>query len=199
MFRAINNTTEGYQLDMAEQDTLFNRFRNNAELVAAKVSKIKSVSDAIDYASVLVEKDTRRPVIIAAPEYSESEIDELQRNAPDTKIIAKDLYAYQAGISFAITTAEFGIADTGTLVINSNDMDKRLATMIADVHIVILPEIKIAATAADLIPDLNLLLSESSGYLAFVTGPSRTADIERVLVTGVHGPLELHILVIEDV
>jgi len=108
MFRAINKTTVGYQLNMAEQDSLFNGFRNNAELVAAKVSKIKSVYEAIDYLSVLVKKETSRPVIIAAPEFSESELDELLRKVPDTKIIEKDLYTYQAGISFALTTADFG-------------------------------------------------------------------------------------------
>jgi L-lactate dehydrogenase complex protein LldG len=122
-------------------------------------------------------------------------VDELQRKAAEISIIRKGLSACSDGVSFAITNAEFGIADTGTLVIDSWDMDKRLATMIADVHIAILPEAYIVATSADLIPDLDKLLSESSGYLAFVTGASRTADIERELVIGVHGPLELHILV----
>lgn len=183
---------------MTAQDTLFNAFKKNAALVDAKVKRVCSFAEVVDYVSALVSTDTSRPGTIAAPELSDTEVDQLQRKAPDISIIRKDLSARSDGVSFAITNAEFGIADTGTLVINSWDMDKRLATMIADVHIAILPEANIAATSADLIPDLNRLLYESAGYLAFVTGASRTADIERVLVVGVHGPLELHILVKGD-
>jgi len=191
----MTNAAEGRTMNMTAQDTLYNAFKTNARLAAAKVSRIGSFSEAFDFVAALISEDTSRPGIIAAPEFSEAELDELQGKLSDIKIIRKDLHAFSKGIAFALTNAEFGIADTGTLVLNSIDMDKRLATMIADIHIAILPETKIAATAADLIPDLNRLLSGSSAYLAFVTGPSRTADIERVLVVGVHGPLELHILV----
>jgi len=41
-------------------------------------------------------------------------------------------------------------------------------------------------------------IPDAPGYVAFVTGASRTADIERVLAIGVHGPLEMHILLLED-
>jgi L-lactate dehydrogenase complex protein LldG len=183
---------------MAAQDILYDAFKKNAELADARVARIGSFSEAIDCVAKLVKNHSGRSAIIAAPELSDSELNELQHKTPDIKIMRKDLHHYSEGISMAITNAEFGIADTGTLVINSKDMDKRLATMIADVHVAFLPESKIAGTAADLIPDLDLVLSASAGYLAFVTGPSRTADIERVLVVGVHGPLELHILVVKD-
>jgi L-lactate dehydrogenase complex protein LldG len=42
------------------------------------------------------------------------------------------------------------------------------------------------------------LSKDGPAYVAFVTGASRTADIERVLAIGVHGPLEMHILLLED-
>ena len=56
--------------------------------------------------------------------------------------------------------------------------------------------------AAGLLPDLPSLLKrvnpKKAAYLALITGPSRTADIERVLTIGVHGPERLIILVIDD-
>lgn len=183
---------------MEEKKKLFDLFRKNAELVSAQVRKIRTISEAIDYAAVLVNTDNCREKIIAAPEFTRPELDELQLRSPGSKLIQTDISTYTRGISVAVTTAEFGIAETGTLVIDSKNMDRRLSTMIADIHVAILSESKIVQTFEDLLPEMNRILSASSGYLAFVTGASRTADIERVLVVGVHGPLELHVLVMED-
>ena len=89
-------------------------------------------------------------------------------------------------------------AETGTLVINSTSEDLRLATMISDIHLAILPTSRIKKDDLDLTSELHKLLADPKNFTAFITGPSRTADIERVLAIGVHGPLELHILLLED-
>jgi Uncharacterized conserved protein len=102
------------------------------------------------------------------------------------------------GVDIGFTLADFGIAETGTLVINSNSEELRLATMIAEFHVAVLPQSKIRETSRDLEAELAALTSVQPSYTAFVTGASRTADIERVLALGVHGPLELHILLLED-
>ncbi len=103
-----------------------------------------------------------------------------------------------AGIDIGVTMADYGIAETGTLVIDSSSEAVRLATMISEIHVAILPLSRLRATAHDLEPELTAYMRTPANYLAFVTGASRTADIERVLAIGVHGPLELHILLLED-
>lgn len=98
---------------MAVQDILFNAFKKNAGLADAKVRRIGSFSEAIAYVSALVSEDASRPGIIAAPELSDAELDDILCKIPATQILQKDLYACSDGIPFAITKAEFGIADTG--------------------------------------------------------------------------------------
>jgi L-lactate dehydrogenase complex protein LldG len=62
----------------------------------------------------------------------------------------------------------------------------------------VLPAEKIKPTSEALENKLNNeLKGNSASYIAFITGASRTADIERVLAIGVHGPIELHILIME--
>ena len=90
---------------------------------------------------------------------------------------------------------DWGLADTGTLVQDATDVDKRLVSTLPPLHIAIVP------TAA-LLPDLAAVFERvdprKSAYLSFITGPSRTADIERVLTIGVHGPERLVIILVDD-
>ena len=97
-----------------------------------------------------------------------------------------------------VSGANFGIAATGTVVLESTDEAVRIATTLPEKHFVILDPGKILDTAEQAVPILNDFHKQlPHAYLAYITGPSRTADIERVLTIGVHGPAELHILLLE--
>lgn len=113
-------------------------------------------------------------------------------------LVQTSLRTHAGGMDMGITHADYAIADTGTLVINSDGEDKRLATMVVDVHVALLKKSCIYPTALDMAPELEEMTRSPNSYTAFITGASRTADIERVLAIGVHGPLELHIMLLED-
>ena len=106
--------------------------------------------------------------------------------------------AKAAGLSSDVARASRGIAATGTCVVVTDDEETRLATMLPEVSIIVL-------NASDIVPDLPDIapfLRERqtvgrASYTSFITGPSRTADIERVSAIGVHGPLELVIVLVE--
>ena len=96
-----------------------------------------------------------------------------------------------------VVRAAKGIAQTGTCIVVTDDESVRLDTMLPEVSVILL-------NRADILPDLPsaapfLRAEQTQGcasYVSFITGPSRTADIERVSAIGVHGPLELHIVLI---
>jgi L-lactate dehydrogenase complex protein LldG len=97
-----------------------------------------------------------------------------------------------------VTGANFALADTGSVVLESTDEAVRLATTLPERHFVLLDPSKILADGFAAIPYLRQFREKSPRhFLAYISGPSRTADIERVLTIGVHGPKELHILLME--
>ncbi len=99
-----------------------------------------------------------------------------------------------------VTFCNFAMADTGTVVLDSTSEDVRLATTIPEVHFVILDPAKILTDNLAAAAPMNTLYAGSEPrFVAYITGPSRTADIERVLTIGCHGPRELHILLVPDV
>jgi L-lactate dehydrogenase complex protein LldG len=113
-------------------------------------------------------------------------------------VLPESLKDHKSDIHTAVTWADRAIAETGTLVIDSGSEDLRIATMLSEIHIAIIKSSRILSEAADLSGYLLEKMKSPPGYMAFITGASRTADIERVLAIGVHGPQELHILVMED-
>lgn len=96
-----------------------------------------------------------------------------------------------ASADIGITGADFAIADTGTLVLLSGPEQPRLTSLLPPVHIAILEK-------ETIVPNIHALfakLGESHenydrlcSCISFITGPSRTADIELNLTLGVHGP-----------
>ena len=100
-----------------------------------------------------------------------------------------------ASAAIGITSADYALADTGTLVMLSSAEEARMISLLPPVHIAIVPRVRILTGLDELlwmVPQPGL----STSSMVLITGPSRTADIEQILVRGVHGPGEIHILVI---
>lgn len=96
-----------------------------------------------------------------------------------------------------ITTCECLVAQLGSALVSSRASGGRGLSILPHVHVIV-------ATVDQVVPDLDTAISdvrarnggETPSMLSFITGPSRTGDIERILVLGAHGPKELHVLLI---
>jgi L-lactate dehydrogenase complex protein LldG len=88
-------------------------------------------------------------------------------------------------------------ADTGTLVVASGTGRPRLAWLLPDRHIAFVDTARIYADKRAFLDDARTAAALDAAHVAFVTGPSRTADIELTMTRGVHGPRELHIVLID--
>ena len=143
---------------------------------------------------------TRVHKIVAAPQLPKEDFDQLAKLCEERglRCIHEGVRAHLAGIDVGVGLAELGVAASGTCLCNVDNEDVRLSGMVSEISILLL---KKSAIYPDL-PSVADKLRERVGhdnpsYTTFITGPSRTADIERVAAVGVHGPLELHIILLE--
>ena len=138
---------------------------------------------------------------IAVPGFSDEEFAALEAKAEGTgiKLLRSGLRNHLGGFDTGITKAEALITDSVTCIVNSNSEEVRIGSMVAELSIMLVKKSTLLDRLEDSAPlMLDLLNRGGASYTAMITGPSRTADIERVGALGVHGPLELHIVLLED-
>jgi len=179
-----------------EDSNLFERMKEKAEAVQAVVKRLTSRQEVFEYAVELTV--AQAGATLAAPGLPPEDLKILGERcrAAGVELLEPPYRKAVKGVHTALTPADGGIAETGTLVLDSTSEDLRLATMLGEVHVAFLEESAIVPDAFALEPLLDGWMKAPPRYAAFITGASRTADIERVLTIGVHGPGELHICVI---
>jgi L-lactate dehydrogenase complex protein LldG len=174
-------------------------FREKLEMVGGHCVVVRDEAEAAGSLSrILAELQTtplraRRIALSDAPSVSrlvnaaEGEVDEVT-----TSPNAADLFGYDVGV----TAAQAAIAETGTLVLESESERHRLVSLLPPVHIAIVKAEDICLTLGDALRYVRRGgESGMSRTITFITGPSRTADIELTLTIGVHGPKELYVIV----
>jgi len=108
------------------------------------------------------------------------------------------LHADIATCEASVTSCEFLVARTGSLVLSSVQQG-RLPSVYAPIHICIARTSQLVYDVKDGLEAMREKYRQSMpSLITFATGPSRTADIEKTLVVGVHGPKEVYCFVIED-
>lgn len=99
-----------------------------------------------------------------------------------------------------LTAADYAIAETGTIVLSSDEQNALLVSLLPPVHIALVRSSQIAASLDEVISKVGkerIGRVEPSRSVTLITGPSRTSDVELVLSIGVHGPKELHVIILD--
>jgi L-lactate dehydrogenase complex protein LldG len=178
-----------------QQERLIAVFSEAARAVGAEIASASGVEDVVNYVKSL----GSGPVMV--PHFTSGERLKLAAafKMAGVALVQDDLRQGAATAAVGVTGANFAFAATGTVVLESTSEDIRLATTLPEHHVVLLDPSKILEDDLAAVPHLRTFHQNSPrNYLAYITGPSRTADIERVLTIGVHGPKQLHILLFSD-
>jgi L-lactate dehydrogenase complex protein LldG len=119
-----------------------------------------------------------------------------------TETAAADFISRTSAARIGVSGVDYALADTGTLVLLACQGQARSISLLPPVHIAVVKPEQILSGLADLFPLLRGAAEaegrDLSSAITFITGPSRTADIELTLVVGVHGPQELHVVLLDS-
>jgi L-lactate dehydrogenase complex protein LldG len=182
-----------------ESSAIIEAFKTRAEAVSAQVERVASKELAMELIVRLLhregveDKPHSRAVWAESSMIGDAAKQQLKSAVPGLRFdVTREL---AADAKIGISQMDWALANTGTLVQCADAVDNRLVSTLPLLHVAFV-------SSAAILPDLPALLNRvdpaKSAYLSFITGPSRTADIERVLTIGVHGPERLIILLVDD-
>jgi len=180
---------------------LLDMFMNEITKVSGKAIILKSEDEIKDYVIRLVEEHSAKSLAIWESDFlKQINLREFLENK-GLKFAPPNSKEEMAEADIGITEADFGIADTGTLVLIANEKQPRSVSLIPPIHVAILQSDVILEKMEDVFAILKNSLDETGSIakltscITFITGPSRTGDIELNITLGVHGPKELFVLI----
>lgn len=177
---------------------MYEQFKAKAEAVSAEVHRFPTQVEAMDFIVDFMKTEQ----VADSPEHYA-----VWADCPFLEQADKALLEEIDGIYFevnrerannsrlGISQVDWALADIGTLVQDATAIDKRLVSTLPFIHMAILPTDGLRQDMADWIGSAD---PQKMAYTSMITGPSRTADIERVLTIGVHGPKRLIIVCVDD-
>jgi L-lactate dehydrogenase complex protein LldG len=183
-----------------ETEQLLAEFREKAEPLGVAIHRVSSQTEAAQVVENWLCGEGITSIVVA---------EELSERAPeflaalsqagmssDCPTSPEEMRDAPAGASLAL----LAIAETGSTLLSESSLRDRSVGMLSLAHFIVCPTEALVASLDDAAPVLRrLALAPGGAFSTLVTGPSRTADIERVLTVGVQGPGKVMVLFVDDV
>lgn len=178
--------------DLSHLD-LLTQFKSRLEELYGEYRSLPTGVGLVDFLAGLLASEDLCPAIF--PARLRGLANELSNRGIKTIVIEPStesrtlVYKADPRLSVGITPVDALISETGTLAIASTGAGERIASLVPPIHIALLLDTAIYKTLEEFLAE-----SDPSKTWQFISGPSRTADIEKVLVLGVHGPTRLVVI-----
>jgi len=182
---------------MENVNTLYEKFKTKYEGVNGecyRVAKMEQIGDLL--IQIIGAKGAKSISLFESPLTQAGQIKEKLSQAGFV-VHTEDLLKTTEMDDIGITEVNWAIAELGTLVQVAPEVDNRLCSTLVPIHIALLKTTSIVPELDDMLETLHQL-PEIPGFVGFMTGPSRSSDIERILEIGVHGPEQALVIMIDE-
>lgn len=172
-------------------------FKENAQAASVELKEVKSYEEAIPVIEGIIE-DVKASSIAAVGGDESEKLNNIYKNLEQNCKVYTDKFDIAKNaptVDIGISVAEFGVSETGSVCVDNYSYEARVTTMLPPINIVFMNKNNVVNTMTDAFAILENVFDK--GYTGFVTGPSRTSDIERVLTLGVHGPSRLILFAVD--
>lgn len=200
---------------VAKGEDLAARLQRELEGVGGNVARVKHVAEAAQYVTRLAKEKGAEVVVRWQSDLLDTlEIDDAlqagganvhtasppgEAEADDRRQELRDLLARA---DLGLSGVDAVIAETGTLMLTAQPGQMRGVSLLPPVHVAVARTDQVVATFADALRTVRQVDGDVqqnlTSCISFVTGPSRTGDIELKLTVGVHGPGELHLVLLDE-
>ena len=202
-----NRTVDIQENATTNWEELFELLRISSEAAGWKVYRCDTYKKASDYIASLAFERNSSHIVISDQECTENlgleEVDlpdesEITVITSDEDPAFKRTRAIEADIG--VTGVDYAIAETGTCVVSASNEVGRLVSLAPPLYVAVVKKGQVLPSLDELftMQRKNFLDGKQNSYPSLISGPSRSADIEYTLVTGVHGPGEVHLLLVEE-
>lgn len=182
---------ESRQAESSEAETAI--FLNEIKKLSGIGQKLSSPEIDVALKSLVQEQNIHKATVWETPELRRLGVTEIL-NSLGVELISPNASKHEMALcDLGITEADFLLPETGTLVLRSSAEKPRAVSLLPRIHLALVrPEMLRA--------DMHQVFAEAKDghYLLFITGPSRTADIELTVTLGVHGPKGLYVWMLDD-
>lgn len=175
------------------------RFLEELEALGGHGKKVGNLAEARDYILSLAEGWHAKLIV----RWDDEELEKLRVDEPleaaGTDVVIwrapEDFREIAARADIGLSTAEWAVAETGSLMLAGGPGKGRSVTLLPPVHVAVLPVDRVLSTVPEAIG--KYAGGNVPANLCFHTGPSRSGDIEMTLTVGVHGPGEIHVVLVD--
>lgn len=188
----------------ARDGNLAARFATALEAVGGRFAKIESRTMLQQYVHELISSRGIRSAAISnasivenlrIADWLEQEVETVVRPTENGSTSFREFARNVSQVDLGVTGCQVAVADTGTVILTNAERN-RLISLLPAIHVVVFTPSQLVGGMGEALrrarADIDLSI------MTLITGPSRTGDIEMTLTAGVHGPREIHALLIED-